>query len=585
VITGAVLVLVTWAFVVCVVVALGAFPAVLSSPGASGRAVVRRSLWWGLAVASIAALTLNLWLPMRAGSILLVLAVLALVSAGAGAMVWRRSSHGSTPRRPWSWVDIALLVALGAGIAYLALAAVGPVTNYDTGLYHLGAIQYAGDYATMPGLANLFFPLGYSTSQFPMAALLGNGPWDGEGFRLLNGLVIVLMSVDLALRFVRVRATVGSYVLLVGALAAWVPMIALSDYWVTSPSSDSAVFVMTVVATAYLADCAWGGRHWQADASVTIVIGVLLLALRPTMGFFLAAVVVVLALQAVRARDARRRDSWVGWALVAFASLAMVVVLTVRDYFLSGWLQYPLSIHAFNVAWRAPDPINERTATLGNARDPEHLWDAAHGWGWIPTWIGRLPHQWETYQFLALAAAAIVALLYARRVHGGLRLRALALAMVPSLVAAAAWFVASPPSFRFAWGPVFTIGTIPLGWAVFLMTRAGSRHRLASAVRHGGAVVVFAVVGVVLVAGCLVGRFGWSAPTAEHSWKLGPLAIGYRSATIEEPPVVSSTIASGMTVLMPTVGENCWAVFPLCTPRLPPTVHLRTGELQGGFLP
>ena len=59
----------------------------------AARAVVRRSLWWGLAVASIAALTLNLWLPMRAGAILLVLAVLALVSAGGGAVLWRRRPH------------------------------------------------------------------------------------------------------------------------------------------------------------------------------------------------------------------------------------------------------------------------------------------------------------------------------------------------------------------------------------------------------------------------------------------------------------------------------------------------------------
>ena len=60
-------------------------------------------------------------------------------------------------------------MALAAAVVYLAVAALGPVTNYDSGLYHLGAIRYAADFATIPGLANLYFPFGYGNAEFPLA--------------------------------------------------------------------------------------------------------------------------------------------------------------------------------------------------------------------------------------------------------------------------------------------------------------------------------------------------------------------------------------------------------------------------------
>ena len=83
-----------------------------------------------------------------------------------------------------------LLGSLAVAVMYLAAAALGPVTNYDSWLYHLGAIKYAGDFATIPGLSNLYFPFGYNTSLYPLGAFLGNGPWAGGGYRLANGLIV-----------------------------------------------------------------------------------------------------------------------------------------------------------------------------------------------------------------------------------------------------------------------------------------------------------------------------------------------------------------------------------------------------------
>ena len=588
-ITGPVLVLLTWAFVVAVLFSLGLLPALVSQARPTWPATFRHALWWGLGIAVALVLIINLWLPLRSAAAAVVfLGFAALMGIAAYITMRARPLGQSTGPRAgipgWMWLFLAALVI---GVVYLAVAAMGPVTNYDTGLYHLGAIGYAGDYSTISGLANLHSPFGYNTSQFPLAAVLGNGPWGGVGYRLLNGFVMVLVVIDLAVRMVSRRYSVGTCVLLVGTAAAWVPMIALSDYWMTSPTSDSAVFLLTIVAGAYLADALWMGRQWWGAGSTALVVALVLVTLRPLMGFFLVGLVAALAASASKRRRSGQRPptARLGWILVVALAIVLGIVQSARDYLLSGWLQYPLSIFAFSVPWRAPDPINDRTATLGNARDPANLWDAAVNWDWIPVWIGRLPLQWETYEFLALAVAVLIALVLAARVGRPARPRALALAVLPSALTVLVWFVASPPSFRFAWGPVFSLATIPLGWALFLLARAQPRRGPSTVPVVRLVIAGFVAVTVVLVGYCSVARLDLASVTESGTWALGPLSVGYRVTPLPLVPTNEQQLASGLTVHVPVDGENCWGVFPLCVPRISGSVGLRSDSIQGGFLP
>ena len=588
-ITGPVLVLLTWAFAVTVVLWLGMLPVLVSQPRLTRSTTLRHALWWGLGIAVALVLIINLWLPLRSAAAAVVfLGFAALMGIVAIITMRARPLGQSTGLRTgipvWTWLFLAALVI---GVVYLATAAIGPVTNYDTGLYHLGAIGYAGDYSTISGLANLHSPFGYNTSQFPLAAFLGNGPWDGVGYRLLNGFVMVLVVIDLAVRMVSRRHSVGTYVLLVGTAAAWVPMIALSDYWMTSPTSDSAVFLLTLVAGAYLADALWMGRQWWGAGSTALVVALVLVTLRPLMGFFLVGLVAALAASASKRRRSGQRPptARLGWILVVALAIVLGIVQSARDYLLSGWLQYPLSIFAFSVPWRAPDPINDRTATLGNARDPANLWDAAVNWDWIPVWIGRLPLQWETYEFLALVVAAVMTLVLAARVGGHARPRALALAVLPSALTVLVWFVASPPSFRFAWGPVFSLATIPLGWALFLLARAQPRRGPSTVPVVRLVLIGFAAVTVVLICYCSLARFPVASITESRTWALGPVSIGYLVTPLAVISTTEQELPSGLAVRVPVEGENCWGVFPLCVPRISQSVGMRSDSVQDGFNP
>jgi hypothetical protein len=582
---GAVLVLATWLASVIGIVALGLPLARLAGRGRPLAVVLRSSLWWGLLVAAVLVLLLNLVVPLRSPTAAWVVAGCAVVLGAVGVMGLRRDRRPVGLALHGRWWVVPVLVAMALAVGYLAVAALGPVTNYDSGLYHLGAVRYAGEYATIPGLANVYFPFGYANSVFPMAALLGNGPWDGEGFRLFNGLLIAMMAVDVALRLLARRHSVGTYVMLVGLVAAWVPLVALADYWVTSPTSDSAVLVLTVVACAYLSDALAGGRSWLAHGAVAFAVSLLLVSMRPLMAFFAVTVLVVLV---VRAVVARRSGSPTGggratWTLIAVAAVVTAAVQTARDYLLSGWLQYPLAAVPFDVAWRAPDPSDATRATLGTARDPSGLWSAADGWAWVPSWIGRLPSQWETYAVLALVAAAVVATVAARVVNGRWLRRAVLLAMAPSAVTVVVWWVATPPSFRFAWGPLFMLAAIPLGWALHAVA-ASSRTSWSSLVDPVVSVGVAAVV-VVLVAYCAVVRLDPGAATESRTMSIGPLSVGYAVAPLPDVVTEPHPAQGGIVLRLPVGDDLCWDVWPLCVGSLPVSVSPRGPSMQDGFTP
>lgn len=580
--TGAALVLLTWVVVLAAAVGTGLVPALLVRRGWAPD-VPQLALWWGLGLLVTLIVSVSLAVPLRGSAAAAI--VVGFVGLMTGVGVWAarhwRARHGPRQAPRWSWL---LTVGLLAGVVYLAVAALGPVTNYDTGLYHLGAIAYAGDHPAIPGLANLYFPFGYSNAQFPVAAFLGNGPWDGVGYRLLNGVLLAAMALDLALRARLRRRGPGFFVLCVSVAALFVPMVALSDYWVTSPTSDSAVFVLTMVSAAYLVDAVADPRRVGPRGSVAVVTAVLAVMLRPTMAVFAAATLAAVLVLAWRFRrvGGLRQSHGPALALAGAFGAVAALVMSARDVVLSGWLQYPLSLVPVDVPWRAADPTQFRVPTLGAARDPQGLWAAAEGWDWVGGWIARLPSQWETYEFALLSLVAVLSLVVAGRVGASLRVRALLLAITPSLLTVAFWWLVTPPSFRFIWGPLFAIAAVPAGWALWCIRRsAGS----SSAVRLEWLAVLGVVLPIVLVSAFSAAfRFDATDVTEERTWRLG-VSVPYSVAPVADAPVTGLTLPSGLAVLVPTESDQCWANYPLCTAQIAETVRLRGDSLADGFLP
>ena len=172
--TGATLVVVTWTISLVALALMGLPISALTHDRAMSWADVRRGLWWGMTVATIVVMLLANLVALNSPVTLAVLASLTLAGALASiALVRRRGWAGE-----WKWSSSLIWVLPLAVIPtmYLAVAALGPVTNFDSGLYHLNAIAHAAEFSAIPGLANLYAPLGYANAGFPLAAALESTP-------------------------------------------------------------------------------------------------------------------------------------------------------------------------------------------------------------------------------------------------------------------------------------------------------------------------------------------------------------------------------------------------------------------------
>ena len=182
--------------------------------------------------------------------------------------------------------------------------------------------------------------------------------------------------IDLAFRLVGTRKrfrgySVGTHLLL-AVPTALIPLVSNSDYWVTSPSSDAVVIVVTLPSTVYLPDALTTQQNFIINATVSFTAAVILFSLRPTMAVFLVVLTGVVIFRSIRLKVAKRDFTFL--VVPAALGLVLLAVQSVRDYILSGWLQYPVSVFSFDVPWKSSDPVWNRVATLGNARNPADIW-------------------------------------------------------------------------------------------------------------------------------------------------------------------------------------------------------------------
>ena len=584
--TGFLLVIFSWFAFLLVCIALG-YPCAFALGGrARSAGVLRGSLWIGLLIATILILAIGLARPLSSGVAALWFLSITGISAIAAVLITLRGKHRppnfTVSRSPW-----LLMGSLALGVIYLAVAALGPVTNYDSGLYHLGAVKYASEYATIPGLANLYFPFGYNTSLYPLSAFLGNGPWGGNGFRLVNGFFILLLVADLFIRLLANRNgirnfSVGTYFLLVAVPISLIPLVSLSDYWVTSPTSDATILVITLIAVAYLLDALTTHKNFAQNAGVAFTAAVIAFSLRPTMVVFLLALTVVLIVKAVHVRPPVKQ--LICWVIPAVLGLLLLGVQSVRDYLLSGWLQFPLSVFAYDVPWLAADPTWNREPTLGNARNPTDIWGSVTGFDWLGPYFSRLPSQWETYFILVLLISSIATMWLAHVNHASIRWRGLALAQVPIVASVITWFFFSPPTFRFGWGPVFSFFFVFIAFALKALFTQPTNSQVTRVIQRG--FIPALAFGLVIIVGFNTAvRFQVDSIKQSNTWSLGPLHIPYKVAPVINVPIREIPLQSGLVVTSPTESDQCWDNYPLCSPIVTPSLSLRGDQIQQGFLP
>ena len=533
----------------------------------------------------------NFFLPVNGVTLTTV-----LLAGGASIFAARhdlfRILDGRGVRRRYGVWTLLILAAL-----WIANLSLGPLTNFDSGLYHIQGVLWAKHFAVVPGLGNLHGPLALNNSSLLFDALLDSGFWSSRGNHLANGLLVLMVLVQVIVagaRFTRGRSEKPASDLFVFALLA--PVLHVGQHGrISSFVTDLPVSMLLLVVTSRLYTLlAAPDAEPEEEAFGVISLAILLatvVTLKMNSGVFAASCLVVsLAVWLRRRRGASQPVArTVAWALVIPTVVGLAWMG--RGVFLSGYPLFPSTVAAAPVDWRVPPEqaaaefayiVYSARASL---RDTAVVSGESSFLGWLPNWTGE-PLEDPFYVLVPLALTAIAATVYFAGRRRATRPDSSTpwLMVLPIGIAVIAWFIGAPASRYIA----------PLFWSLAALTWTQS-------------CIVWGVLGdtrlkrVAITAGLCLGlaplvvnpilygaqdRFKGGALRRILKYNLNkPGTDLWFQPVAEQPAIRTYTTSSGLVLNVPESRTGqCWDAPLPCTPNPAPNLQLREpGHLESGF--
>ncbi len=494
-----------------------------------------------------------------------------VILLGFACWVWRRTVFAP---RLWmrcpSVCTVAYLLAAAVFGLWLANRGMGPVREFDAGLYHFNVIRWLRTCRLVPGLANLHVRLGFNSAYFLFAALVDSCPWLPSGHHAALTMLLFAGALQALRGVFRILFSCSpvrpSDILIVPFM---VPIIEFGLHAAPSTSPDPALFVLGMV-TAFtlctlLLDAPRPARDELLLAGLVIVFcGAGMATKLSHLVFGLVSICVASLAVAVNGRARSVRYGFHCLCLGTVLLAAFLIPLVWRSYMMTGYPLFPVYVGESNVPWAFPAYLGRAFAleVRAWARQPHHVLSSAElmrSWGWLPGWFARMVQE-RLLVVLPLVLAACGFLL------AGVRRRFSARAvlfLLPPLLGLGFWFWAAPDP-RFAGAAMWYLGAGALAVA---FTDAGDVMS-----RWFSRCVVTGVALVVLVVHWKTDKF------------IDPGgAAGYYP--IPEPEMIERETRSGLRVFVPARGQRCWNARLPCVQPFRPGLRLRDASRpQSGFV-
>ncbi len=542
--------------------------------------------WVGWAAVMLFLLCWNFVLPVTGAPLLVVLG-----AGGASLAASARELRSLLGGERWCrsrWFVVPLVLA-ALWVANLCRA---PVLNPDTGLYHWQGVLWAKAFPAVPGLANLFGPLGFNNAGFLYDAMLDTGPWRGRAYHLANGLLIQVLLWQGLAGLTRVAGTTGrkrvqaafESLLLVPAA-----VMAVSD-WLTSFVTMPGVAAATLAGAVEAHRLLLGADEDPRVEGYNLVSTAALLSLAVTMklsaSVFAATCLVVCGLAWLRrpagAPGLRRRT--IAWA--AAAALAVGGTWAARGAILSGYPLFPSRLVSLPLPWRTPPEHadGEYAFAAHSARASTENAPVVRGEAglaaWFPEWWreSATDNPYELLIPIAVGALSLAAGLVWRREP----VPATWWMLLPIGAAFTAWFLAAPEP-RYIWDVGWCWAGVGMASLVWLLERPES-STVARGVRTGVLLLGLSV----LVLRPLAAPHPKDLQRSPGRRLLSELFLlpGPALALLDTPraPEVRTYVTrSGLSLHV--VDHRCWDTPIPCTPNPAPNLRLRVaGQLGKGFV-
>lgn len=271
----------------------------------------------------------------------LLLCILTIVFAILGN---RSLLTGFAMQAGWPWK--AAMAFLAFTLIFVLVKSSGPVTNPDTGGYHLPFVKWTEQYPVVKGIANVHSRFGFNYQYLVLCAVYGFSFLDIPTLHALNGFIMMLLVsyIVTTISFIR------------GQRLLWLDVVKLIVLFfvinmsnaMSSMSPDFPSSAFGLIAVLLMLDKATEGSFAQFDTKALLVFLIGIAAVLSKL-----SVAPVLLFNLVFLPSLFRHSRWLT-ACIAIGLISLIPYL-LRNYLISGYLIYPLySLDIFNVPWKVP---------------------------------------------------------------------------------------------------------------------------------------------------------------------------------------------------------------------------------------
>lgn len=537
---------------------------------------VTSSIWIGWAFTLFVFQLVHFVLPVNAYVVLPVFAggvMLTCAHTGTG----RHRRAGAAPKvAPAALLGMILVAALLSG--WIASRAMLAPAEYDSGLYHFNSIRWINSFAIVPGLGNLHGRLAFNQSFFTYVAALNFFPFFGHGRSVANSFLFLLTTATFAglLRPILRKPSLlitshpFEYLSVLFALPV-LGFLALSSNGLASPSPDLTSTLLQIVMFVVFANGvgAWVRTHENQESRVVllVVLAATAVTIKLSNLAFSGMILALVILFELKSSPSGFRRS----ARLVGITLAILLVWSLRGFVLSGAPLYPSTAGYVDVEWSVPvEKVTDEARWASSwARQPgAHPDVVLASWAWFSPWFANMTENSTAVVFpvaftLALCSFWLVAmLLKIGRFPPWIEWTV----VLPVVGGLAFWFLMAP-DLRFANALFFLIPI--LATLLFLSSIGGSSKKSLMA----------AAIGISFV----VGNLNLVAYGARHAGSLKEISMSGWQA-IPDAPLEERVTRSGLIVLTPETGAQCWDAALPCTPYFDEMLMLRdSGDLGSGF--
>lgn len=483
-----------------------------------------------------------------------------------------------------------LAAAIVVAVLWVALRSLGPVTLYDSGMYHLPYMEWARSYPIVAGLGNLHGRLAFHPAILLLAAAIDQGPWRGGSSHITNGLLVAAFTMHAlwgARRIFQSRTPRPRDLFRLAVLPA--VLGAALRQGVASLETDVPVLILMLVTTGLLLDLlvrrAPDAATRQARVSILLPVTAAAACVKLSAATYgLAATAVGIVAWLWPGSTERRVPRLRLRPLVL--PVALGLVWFTNGAILSGYPLYPGSWPSLNVDWRVPA---EQVAAEGawirmSARSLDTNRIVTDG-DWLRPWVRDVLERGDLFEELLapLAGIAIVLLMLAtgRRRKRSSGWQAARWLTIPIATALAVWWI-DAPSARLGQGIMWSLlGVLAAVWAA-------PAPGPVSPTRSRALLAGVAAMTSLFVLRRAAGDAYHAAPGERvHAAIASVLAVpdgGRWLGAVPEAVLTHSVTAGGVPVTVPIGDNGCWGAAPGCTPHPVPGLQYRKpDDPAGGF--